>query len=148
MKTSVGAFCVGLLFAAGLAVAGMTQPGKVTAFLDFFGNWDPSLAFVMVGAISVYAIGSRFVLGLPKPRWAPKFFLPEKKDIDARLIGGNTLFGIGWGLAGFCPGPALTSLATFRQPAWVFVVTLCLGVVLHSLIREDSVFYPRRQRTQ
>ena len=100
----------GALFGSGLVVSGMTDPSKVIGFLDFFDRWDPSLVFVMLGAVSVYAIGYRLVIKSPGPVCADAFSIPTRSDLDARLIVGAILFGAGWGLAGYCPGPAITGL--------------------------------------
>lgn len=121
MKLAV-AFVSGLLFALGLAIGGMTQPGKVLAFLDVAGDWDPSLAFVMAGAVLVHAVAYRTIRGRKAPLFASAFDLPTRRDLDGRLIGGAALFGVGWGLGGYCPGPALTALVSFAEPAVVFVV--------------------------
>ncbi|MCT9000622.1 YeeE/YedE family protein, partial [Chelativorans intermedius] len=101
---------LGLLFGVGLVVSGMSNPAKVLNFLDLFGTWDPSLAFVMGGAVLVSFIGFRLVLTRSQPVAGGRFQLPTKSDIDRRIVVGPAIFGIGWGLGGFCPGPALTSL--------------------------------------
>lgn len=124
-------FLSGALFAAGLGVAGMTNPTKVMAFLDVAGAWDPSLAFVMVGAIAVYAVAFRMAIRRPAPLLAETFSLPKKGDLDAPLLLGAGLFGAGWGLAGYCPGPALTSLATGAPGVLLFVAAMVAGMVLH-----------------
>lgn len=131
--SSLVALVSGLLFAAGLALGGMTQPSKVIAFLDVTGNWDPSLAFVMGGAILVYMPLFRLVKARGRAVLTPKLQLPTRKDLDVRLIGGAALFGIGWGLAGYCPGPALVSLATLTGPALIFGAALFGGMGLHAL---------------
>lgn len=100
----------GLLFGIGLALGGMTQPAVVLGFLDVFGRWDPRLAFVMGGAVVTTAIAYRLVLRRARPLLAPAFALPSARRFDTRLIGGAALFGIGWGIGGYCPGPALASL--------------------------------------
>ena len=126
------AFTSGALFALGLALAGMTRPSKVLAFLDFAGDWDPSLAFVMVGAIGVYAVAARLVLRRP-PRWEPGFAFPEARRLDAPLLAGSALFGIGWGLSGYCPGPALTSAAATSEAA-LFAAAMLGGMLVHHLL--------------
>jgi uncharacterized membrane protein YedE/YeeE len=131
------AFVCGLIFAVGLGISGMTQPAKVTAFLDFTGNWDPSLAFVMFGGMTVYAVLYRVIRRLPSPLFAATFSMPTRKDIDLRLVGGAALFGIGWGLGGFCPGPALTSLAAGETSVLLFVTAMIGGMYLYKLW-EDS----------
>jgi uncharacterized membrane protein YedE/YeeE len=127
------AFVSGLLFAIGLGVGGMTQPAKVTAFLDFVGDWDPSLAFVMIGAIAVYAPLYRLIRRLPTPLLSSTFTLPTRTDIDRRLLGGAALFGVGWGLGGFCPGPALTSLAAGEPEVLIFVASMLTGMYLYKM---------------
>lgn len=121
-------FC-GFLFAIGLGISGMTQPQKVVGFLDLFGSWDPSLLFVMAGAVAVYSIGYRWVKKNPKPFFTSAFLIPTNRQWDSSLMLGSALFGIGWGIAGFCPGPALTSLAGLSHSVLVFAGTM-LAVML------------------
>lgn len=130
MKAVLAAFAAGLVFAIGLALAGMTQPGKVVAFLDLFGRWDPSLAFVMGGAIAVYAVAYRLIRRRATPVLDPTFHLPTKTRIEPRLMTGAALFGIGWGIAGYCPGPALTSLASGSRSAVILVAAMIVGMLL------------------
>ena len=139
MKTSVTSFLAGIIFALGLGISGMTRPIKVIGFLDFFGNWDPSLAFVMVGAIAVYFLANRERLTMRSPLLAAKFAVPTRTDLDARLIIGAAIFGAGWGLGGFCPGPALTSLASGALPVIIFVVAMAAGIYLHTWTGEYLV---------
>lgn len=121
----------GALFAVGLALSGMTQPSKIVGFLDFFGDWDPSLVFVMGGAIAVYFPVYRLVADRPKPFADTAFSLPTKRDIDAKLLGGAFLFGIGWAVSGYCPGPALSSIASgLTQPVF-FVIAMISGMMLY-----------------
>ena len=108
----------------------MTQPSRITGFLDIFGRWDPTLAFVMAGAVAVHFGGRLLVEKRERPLWTPRFVLPTRRDIDARLIGGAVLFGMGWGLAGYCPGPSITSLGTNAIEAWVFVASMTAGMLL------------------
>lgn len=128
---NVVAFVSGLLFAVGLALGGMTNPDKVQSFLDFSGAWDPSLAFVMGGAVLVYTL---FFRGLrPKmerPLLAPRFELPTRRDLDRRLLLGSALFGVGWGLGGICPGPALTALSSGGVGVVTFLGAMLLGMKL------------------
>ncbi|MFM2161679.1 MAG: hypothetical protein RLZZ383_1191 [Pseudomonadota bacterium] len=124
------AFAAGAMFSVGLVVAGMTRPGKVLAFLDLAGAWDPSLAFVMVGAIGVQFWAWRLVPSLPRPWAAERFHLPTRTDLDARLLAGAALFGIGWGLGGYCPGPALTSLGAGAADSVLFGVSLLAGMAI------------------
>jgi hypothetical protein len=134
MKVKIGAFLGGALFGVGLAIAGMTQPAKIIGFFDFFGSWDPSLAFVMLGAIVVYTPVYRWAIRTwQRPIWAPAFSLPTRKDIDARLIVGSGIFGVGWGLGGYCPGPALTSIGAGSQEAFTFGASMLLGVGVYQL---------------
>lgn len=120
-------FVAGLVFAVGLVVAGMTQPAKIVSFLDFAGNWDPSLAFVMGGAIAVHAVAYRFIMKRQSPLFAPKFLVPNRNDIDVPLVLGSALFGIGWGLGGYCPGPAITSAGAVSSSALLFVGAMLVG---------------------
>lgn len=117
----------GLVFGIGLAVSGMTDPAKVRGFLDLFGAWDPSLMFVMIGAIGVHAIALRFVLRRKTPMFADTFDLPEPGTLDGRLLAGAAIFGVGWGLAGICPGPALVALGGFGLSPFVFVTAMAFG---------------------
>ena len=133
MKKPLAAFGAGLIFAVGLAIAGMTQPSKVVGFLDFFGQWDPSLAFVMVGAIGVHFVLFRLILKRGTPVFGGRFEVPTRKDLTPALLGGSALFGIGWGLGGFCPGPGIASLASFGAEAAVFVGTMALGMLAYRL---------------
>jgi uncharacterized protein len=127
------AFASGLVFAAGLVLGGMTDPKKVQAFLDIggiaSGRWDASLAFVMGGALLVSYFAFRSVTGRNAPWFAPKFELPTRKDIDAPLVLGAVLFGAGWGLAGYCPGPALASLLTGGTDILAFVAAMAVGMI-------------------
>ena len=125
---------VGAIFGAGLLLSGMTQPAKVIGFLDVGGHWDASLAFVMMGAIAVHALAYRAIVRRPRPLLDRRFHLPAKARIDARLLGGAALFGVGWGLAGYCPGPALVAAGALATPALVFVATMALGMALARLI--------------
>ena len=124
------AFAVGLIFGIGLLISGMTQPEKIFGFLDFFGRWDPSLAFVMGSALAVTFATFRVILRQPHPLFALEFNVPGARRIDSRLIGGSALFGIGWGLAGFCPGPAVASLAYGRWQSAIFVLAMIAGMAL------------------
>jgi uncharacterized membrane protein YedE/YeeE len=131
----ISEFFVGLLFGLGLMLSGMTDPGKVIGFLDLFGNWDPSLALVMGGAIGV----GFFAFALAKKR-TTNFFggalhLPKSSAIDKRLVIGNLAFGSGWGLAGFCPGPALVSMAAGQDKALVFVLSMVFGMIVYEFIQ-------------
>lgn len=126
----------GILFAFGLALSQMVNPAKVLNFLDILGNWDPTLAFVMGGALLVTVPAFRFVLKRPHPLFSGRFYLPSQCDLDARLITGAGIFGIGWGLAGLCPGPAITAVATGLLPVLGFVGAMAGGMFLHMLLFE------------
>ncbi len=121
-------FFSGLLFAVGLGVSQMTQPQKVTGFLNFVDNWDPSLAFVMVGATGIYFVTHQFILRRPAPFLGERFQLPTRREIDRQLILGSALFGIGWGMVGFCPGPALASMVTGNESVLIFVLSMGVGM--------------------
>jgi len=129
MKSNFVAALAGALFAVGLAVSGMTKPEKVIGFLDLAGPWDASLAFVMVGAILVYGLLSRVITKRARPWFDVSFHLPTRRDLDHRLILGAAIFGIGWGLGGFCPGPGLVSATTGGAAALVFVLGMTLGTL-------------------
>lgn len=119
----------GTMFGVGLALSGMMDPSRVRGFLDIFGAWDPTLAFVMGGALSVMALAWALQRRMLKPMAAERFELPGTRQIDVRLVGGAALFGIGWGLGGLCPGPALASLSLHPLPAAVFVAAMVLGMI-------------------
>ncbi|MET4232955.1 DUF6691 family protein [Bradyrhizobium sp. 482_C4_N1_1] len=133
-------FAIGLVFGIGLIVSGMSNPAKVLNFLDVAGipagTWDASLAFVMAGAVAVTFIGFSRVLKLARPFFADRFYLPTRKDIDPRIVAGPAIFGIGWGLAGFCPGPALTALGFGSASAFIFVAAMFAGMVLARFIAQ------------
>jgi uncharacterized membrane protein YedE/YeeE len=122
------AFVSGLLFAAGLGIGEMTQPPRVLGFLDVAGRWDPTLAFVMAGAVTVYAIAVRMAARQARPVYAPVFALPTRRDIDPPLVLGAAIFGVGWGIAGLCPGPGVTALASGRPSAILFVAAMLVGM--------------------
>ena len=124
----LSAFLVGLIFGTGIAVSGMINPAKVLNFFDIAGTWDPSLAFVMGGALVTTFLGYRVVLRRDAPLIETRFQLPVARVIDARLIGGSAVFGIGWGIAGFCPGAAVPALGTGRWEVVLFVAALLAGL--------------------
>lgn len=131
--TKAASFVVGLVFAFGLVLSGMTLPSKVIGFFDFsdgLTSWDPSLGLVMGGAMLVYIPVYRLVTRRRRPLWEPEFKLPTRTDIDRRLVVGSALFGAGWGLGGFCPGPALTSVGSFSQQAFIFVAAMLFGMIV------------------
>jgi uncharacterized protein len=130
---SLLSFISGIVFALGLGISGMTRPVKVIGFLDFAGHWDASLAFVMIGAITIYFIAYHWIQTRSTPILAEKFSIPQRTDIDKNLVIGAAVFGAGWGLGGFCPGPALTSLASGAAPVAVFVAAMAAGMYLQGL---------------
>jgi len=133
MKMLAVALVSGVVFALGLGIGGMTQPAKIINFLDFTGAWDPSLAFVMIGAIPVYFVCNRIALARRAPLFEAKFSVPKRTDVDSELLLGSAIFGVGWGLGGFCPGPALTSLGSAASPTIMFVAAMIGGIVLYNL---------------
>ena len=130
MKAVVSSLAAGFLFGLGLWVSGMANPKKVLGFLDITGDWDASLMLVMAGAVAVTLICFRIVLKRTKPLIENKFEMPTRKDIDIPLVAGAAIFGLGWGTAGYCPGPALTALSTLSTDAIVFVVAMIAGGLL------------------
>ena len=125
------ALAAGVLFGLGLVVSHMVNPAKVIGFLDVAGDWDPTLAVVMVGALMVAHPAFHWILRSPRPLLATGFSLPTKTDLDLRLIGGAALFGVGWGLAGLCPGPAITALVAFQLPVVIFVLAMLASMVFY-----------------
>ncbi len=140
MKNSLTALIVGFIFALGLGISGMTQPQKVFGFLDVFGKWDPSLIFVMIGAIIFHFVSFRVIKKNHKPLFSNDWHVPTKKEITPALIFGSVLFGIGWGLGGYCPGPAITSLASFEMRPIVFVVSMIGGMLLFKMLDSKYKF--------
>jgi len=139
VKRAIISFVAGGLFGAGLVVSQMTNPAKIIAFLDIFGAWDPSLAFVMAGAILVTFFGYRYVLGKSRPLFDQAFHLPDLKTIDGKLVGGAALFGMGWGLSGLCPGPAI-SLSTFGGVNVLYFLTgLIISIAGYRIFLSKSV---------
>ena len=129
----------GFLFGMGLTVSGMTDPQRVRGFLDIFGDWDPTLAFVMGGAVLVMALAWRIQARMAKPVFGEKFSLPDRSDLDPRLLAGAVVFGIGWGVAGLCPGPAVASLALSPVHAIPFVAAMLAGMLLQKITMERKV---------
>ena len=127
MKSRLLGLICGLLFGLGLAISQMMNPNKVLGFLDIAGNWDPSLALVMGGAEGVTLISFRWVLKLSKPLMATKFSIPTRTGLDRRLVFGAIVFGIGWGIGGYCPGPAIAALGTGVVEPWIFIVAFTIG---------------------
>lgn len=141
MKPNLVSLSLGVLFGAGLAVSGMTNPAKVQNFLDVFGSFDPSLALVMGGALAVSALGYQIARRREAPWLGERFELPTRSALDAPLLLGAALFGIGWGLGGFCPGPALAGLLQGKGGVYLFVAAMLAGVALHR-----RVYLPLRDR--
>ena len=139
MMRRLSEFLIGLLFGIGLLVSGMTNPAKVIGFLDIAGSWDPSLMFVMGGAVVIGFFGFRIAKGRRESLFGRVISLNDSKSIDARLIVGAAIFGVGWGLSGFCPGPAIAALGTGEWKAVLFGVAMVLGMGLQAL-------YQRRGR--
>lgn len=135
---SLLSFISGVVFALGLGISGMTRPVKVIGFLDFAGHWDPSLAFVMIGAITVYFVAYRWIRMRSAPVLAEKFSVPQRTDVDRNLVVGAAAFGAGWGLGGFCPGPAITALASGAAPVVVFVAAMAAGMYLQGLVARPN----------
>lgn len=127
---AISAYFIGLIFGIGIIISGMANPAKVANFFDIAGSWDPSLAFVMGGALTIAMIGYRLVLARPAPMMASTFKVPTSQSIDARLIGGSALFGLGWGIAGFCPGGAIPALGTGAVEIAVFVAAMVSGIAI------------------
>ena len=132
-------FVSGLVFSAGLIVSGMINPAKVIGFLDLFGEWDPSLAFVMAGAVAVNFVGHRLVTRRAQPFFADGFAIPSRKDIDRELIIGAGLFGVGWGLVGLCPGPAIASLGASPASSVLFVAAMLAGMAGGRTLKSRSL---------
>lgn len=139
MRTAAALLC-GVVFGVGLAVSGMIDPAKVIGFLDFAGAWDPTLAFVMGGALAVTIPAFHLVLKRSRPVLADGFSLPAKSSLDGKLLGGAALFGVGWGLVGFCPGPAVAALAPALfagiTPVFAFVGAMLAGMAFHKYVFE------------
>jgi hypothetical protein len=136
-------YLIGLVFGVGISISGMANPAKVLNFFDVAGTWDPSLAFVMGGAVIVTFFGYRYLLNRPAPFMSASFQLPTRRDLDLPLIGGSAAFGIGWGIAGFCPGGALPALGTGQLDVFIFTAALLAGIfvakAMQSFGREKQV---------
>lgn len=127
-------FLAGLLFAVGLGISGMTLPQKIIGFLDFAGEWDPSLLMVMIGSAGVYLLLYRWVIKLSHPLFDTSFHIPSRQDVDQPLVTGAALFGIGWGLVGFCPGPAMSALVTGEPKVLIFFVSMAVGMYVYGTL--------------
>lgn len=134
----LSAFLIGVIFGTGIAISGMINPAKVLNFFDLAGTWDPSLAFVMAGALAVAVPGYRLVLARPAPAFETRFQLPDTRVIDRRLILGSATFGIGWGIAGFCPGGALPALGTGDPAVFLFIAALVGGLFIARALQSRS----------
>ncbi len=139
MKQTSVSLLAGALFGAGLALSGMADPAKVRQFLDVFGAWNPALAFVMAGAMIPMAIAWRVRMRLTAPLAGRRFYLPETRRVDAPLAAGAAMFGIGWGIAGLCPGPAIADLALAPRPALTFVLAMLAGMAAYEWTTRRSV---------
>ncbi|MBL8595969.1 MAG: YeeE/YedE family protein [Devosia sp.] len=139
MLRTVSAAGIGLSFGAGIVVSGMGNPAKVLNFFDIFGSWDPSLMLVMLSALVVTFVGYRLVLRRPAPVFEPKFHLPTRRELDLPLIGGSALFGIGWGLSGFCPGGAIPALGSGAPAPVIFVASMIGGMLVANALRYLSL---------
>ena len=131
MKQKLIALLSGLIFGFGLSLSQMIDRDRVLGFLDVSGDWDPTLLFVLGGAVSITIITFRFVLRLPRPIFSSKFYLPTRKDIDLPLILGAAIFGIGWGIAGYCPGPGITALVLGIANPVLFVIAFIVGSLIY-----------------
>ena len=138
LGTLTGLFS-GVLFGVGLVVSGMTQASKVVAFLDFAGDWDPSLAFVMAGAIAVYSSLSLVIRRRLTPLHAAAFSLPSRRDLDVPLVLGAVVFGVGWGLSGWCPAPSIVAAGTGERTALVFLLAMLIGMRAHRWVHARGV---------
>ncbi len=134
----ISEFLVGLIFGSGLLLGGMTNPAKVIGFLDLTGNWDPSLAFVMGGAVVIGFFAFRMAKGRKQSLFGRVILLNDLKPIDLKLIAGSVIFGVGWGLSGFCPGPAIASLGTGEWKAGLFVAAMVIGMVMAGFLTPSA----------
>jgi uncharacterized membrane protein YedE/YeeE len=134
MKENILSFVSGAIFAVGLGIGGMLEPARVVGFLDFFGTWDPTLAFVMAGGLAVNVFAYHVLTKKREvPAFSTRFHLPSRRDLTLRLVLGSAIFGVGWALAGYCPGPAITTVATTTLDAFAFVGAMAVGMVTWSL---------------
>ncbi len=138
MREIVTALVAGLVFGIGLTISGMVDPAKVLGFLDIAGDWDPSLAFVMLGGVVTAFVGFRLVGRRTMPLFAPAFPAEPDNTIDGRLLAGAALFGLGWGLVGLCPGPAVTALVLDSHPATIFFASVVVGMLVWRQIAKRS----------
>ena len=144
MRHTLPGLVVGVLFGAGLALSGMTNPARVLGFLDVAGHWDPTLAFVLAAALVPSALAYVIVRGMQRPVMAKEFCIPQNRTVETRLLAGGALFGVGWGLVGLCPGPALAGLAFGAWQSWIFVAAMAAGMWLQRLyadLRDKRPFH-------
>jgi uncharacterized membrane protein YedE/YeeE len=145
MREAIAGLLTGLIFGLGLCLSGMTDPAVVLGFLDLAGAWNPALVFVMAAGVAVTFLGYRFLVPKSRPLWAPRFTLPAATVIDAPLLSGAAIFGIGWGLAGYCPGPAMVSLASGRTGVIIFVLSMLAGMIFVRWMRSGGWATMKRQ---
>lgn len=140
MKQNIAALTVGIFFSLGLGLSGMTQPQKILGFLDLFGQWDPTLAFVMLGALLVHSVLYKIIRKKSSPLLSPVWHVPQKNEITQSLLLGSFIFGAGWALAGYCPGPAVTSLASFQTRPALFVISMLVGMFVFKMLDKKMHF--------
>jgi uncharacterized membrane protein YedE/YeeE len=145
MRTILAALLIGVIFGAGLALSDMINPARVQAFLDVAGRWDPTLLYVMSSALLASALSYRVRRRMTHPVLAERFHVPGNAELDPRLLAGAVLFGIGWGIAGFCPGPAITGLVLGAWQVWLFVAAMLVGMTAHRLLPRPDSPPPERQ---
>jgi uncharacterized membrane protein YedE/YeeE len=138
MKSLLPAIVVGLIFGAGLALSDMINPARVLAFLDVAGDWDPTLAFVLGGALIPSAIGYWLSRRMKRPLFDQQFRIPQNRTVEPKLLAGAAIFGIGWGLAGFCPGPAIAALGFGLWQPWLFVLAMLAGMWAHRIVHDSQ----------
>lgn len=145
MRLPLPALVTGILFGAGLALSDMINPARVLAFLDLFGAWDPTLALVMAGAVLPSAIGFAISRRMGRPLFDSRFFIPENRVLDRQLMAGAAIFGLGWGLAGFCPGPAIAGLVLGLWQPWLFTTAMFVGMLMHRWVATPGALPFARQ---
>jgi uncharacterized membrane protein YedE/YeeE len=138
MKSLLPAIVVGLIFGAGLALSDMINPARVLAFLDVAGDWDPTLAFVLGGALIPSAMGYWLSRRMKRPLFDQQFRIPQNRTVEPKLLAGAAIFGIGWGLAGFCPGPAIAALGFSLWQPWLFVLAMVAGMLAHRVVQDSQ----------
>jgi uncharacterized membrane protein YedE/YeeE len=139
MRENLVALGTGILFGLGLGISQMIDRERVLGFLDIIGNWDPTLAFVMGGAVLVTLISFRFILRRSRPLFGSKFYVPTRQDIDRNLVLGAALFGVGWGIAGYCPGPAITATVLGKANPFIFLVAMLVGSLAYEALSSQAV---------